>query len=198
MKKVQIVQTKIKPCSEGQKYLVFCDLIKKGNAYPSQQSLIIKLDDKYYTNPEKYIIEKDDISIYDRFACIVKNNNAISVINSYIPKNLVEESPSINYRIEEITDSSVQLYINSTINAYVWCNAYEIDQDSPSVKEMKRKKPMYITKEEKYEISGLVPNTKYYLYCYGESPLGSPMNTEIQSLKQYFSTKERNTIIIEN
>ena len=155
--------------------------------------MIIKEHNPIFSNSTSsdLTIRVDEIAGYDRVVCMVQTQQKKSYdpIMVYLPPDVVEESPNLSIKLNDLKDIEASIQVNATIPCFVWCVSFPADQESPDVKEIKRVKPVFIRNKKVVTFQHLLPSTAYKAYCYSESPLFSPMKYSIQSTEVKYTTK---------
>ena len=135
-------------------------------------------------------MKAEALSKYDHFVCLTASSRSYfyQPIVISLPLNLAEESPAISINLQNVEENAISFKVTATIPCYVWCTVNKADEKVPSVDEMKRNPMQFVRNKKALVINHLISDTKYDLFCYAESKLGSPMEESIESTLQPFTT----------
>lgn len=182
-------------------YLLHCVLVKQGQSTPSSLFLLSSLtqsppisisSDRPHPLTLSAASAATEMALVRGVSCIVATREAgyFSPVFLTTPLDLRDESPAVSIVIAATTATSVRFTVTPSIACHLWCDVFPAGDFPPTVGELQRHPPLFIRDETSVQKNGLIPGSLYAVYCYAESPRGSPMARTVADSRGIFATKE--------
>ena len=178
-------------------YAIYCRL---ENHYDPMQSveylkqLMMDAPREFYTaeKADPIVLHAEEMAAVKSVSCLVQNVDGqfYQPIVISTPLDVVEESPEVGILVSGVSVNSIDYVVNISIPAYLWCSVYRSDEDTPSIRELKRKKARFARDKVSFTQGNLIPDTEYAIYCYTESIRGSPMKELLSEVRVLATTKD--------
>ena len=182
-------------------YLLHCVLVKQGQSTPSSLFLLSSLTQSPSSpissvHPRPLVLSAasaaTEMALVRGVSCIVATLDAgyFSPIFLTTPLDLRDESPAVSIVIAAVTAASVRFRVTPSVACNLWCDVFPAGDFPPTIGELQRHGSLFIRDETSVEKNGLIPGSQYAVYCYAESPRGSPMASTLVDSRGSFTTKE--------
>lgn len=181
-------------------YLLHCVLVKQGDPMPSNLFLLSSL-----TQSPPWFVSSDrphpltlsaasvgsEMALIRGVSCLVATceTGYFSPVFLATPLDLRDESPAVSVVVAAVTATSVRFTVTPSIACQLWCDVFP-EEFPPTVGELQRQPPLFVRDETPVQKNGLIPGSRYAVFCYAESPRGSPMARSVADSRGSFITKE--------
>ena len=179
-------------------YLLHCVLVKQGDPTPSSLFLLSSL-----TQSPPWFVSSDrphpltlsaasvgsEMALIRGVSCLVATceTGYFSPIFLATPLDLRDESPAVSVVVAAVTATSVRFTVTPSIACQLWCDVFP-EEFPPTVGELQRQSPLFVRDETSVQKNGLIPGSRYAVFCYAESPRGSPMARSVVDSRGSFIT----------